>query len=77
MATQTREVEALERLVNSFEQLIESCEGSEDRAASKAVLKVARELYGPVRELAEEIRHAHGEVPSLRAGIARLDQALN
>jgi hypothetical protein len=38
---------------------------------------VARELYPPVRDLAEQIRLTHGEVPSVRARIARLDEQLS
>jgi len=70
------EFEALDRVIGSFQQLLDDCERAHDRPQARVCVEVARELYPPVRDLAEEIRLRHGEEPSVRARIARLDEQL-
>jgi len=76
MSDGEREFEALDRVLGSFTRLLDDCERSRDSAEARICLGVARELYPPVRDLAEQLRLQHGEVPAVRAGIARLDQRL-
>lgn len=71
------DVEALQKTIHSFDELVRSCERSDDRRAARACLRLARELYEPVRDIAAEIRMAHGDLPDIHAGIAKLDQALD
>jgi hypothetical protein len=71
-----REFEALDRVIGSFQRLLDDCERAHGRTEARACVGVARELYPPVRDLAEQIRLTYGEVPSVRAGLARLDQQL-
>jgi hypothetical protein len=71
------EIEALDRVIGSFQRLVDDCEQSGDENHARVCLDVARELYPPVRDLAEQIRLTHGEVPSVRARIARLDEQLS
>jgi len=70
------ELRALDRVIGSFQKLLDDCGDERDSLHAGACLAVARELYVPVRELAEQIRLTHGEVPSIRARIARLDEQL-
>lgn len=71
-----REYEALHRVIISFQRLVDDCEQAEDPHLARECLAMARDLYPSVRHLADQIRLTYGEVPSLRAGLARLDEAL-
>lgn len=70
------QIDALRQVLDAFTELVDVCEASDDRRTSRACLRIARDLYGPVRDIAEELRLSHGEIPSIRADIARLDESL-
>jgi len=71
------QLDALRQVLDAFTELVNECEASGDRQLARACVRIARDLYGPVREIAEELRLSHGEIPSIRADIARLDETLH
>jgi len=70
-------MDALREVLQAFNELVQDFQHSHDRPLARACLRIARDLYRPVREIAEELRLSEGEVPSIRADIARLDATLH
>jgi hypothetical protein len=66
--------EALHSLLRTMEALIDGCTGRASDGAALDGFQLATALLAPVQALATEHRREHGDDPSLRLGILRLEQ---
>ena len=46
-------LDALRQVLHDFIELVDVCEESGDRRVARACLRIARDLYAPVRDFAE------------------------